>query len=129
MVVSVVQLLQPYCTVLNQLSFSPPPPPPQPISTACQCDKCLEIDLQEGSWLGCRDKPLGIRGIEWQCHLTFLIFLPQLKMLIISTHALLPLVVSLYINYCQLNHQKNSFPIMGANIWNSIPQDMRQLQK
>ena len=36
---------------------------------------------------------------------------------------------SFSINYCQLNHQKNSFPIMGANICNSIPQDMRQIQK
>ena len=92
MVVSVVQLPQPYCTVLNQLSFSPPSP--QPISTACQCDKCLDA-LQEGSWLGCRDQPLGIRDIEWQCHLTFLIFLPPLKMLIISTPALLLPVISL----------------------------------
>ena len=33
------------------------------------------------------------------------------------------------INYCQLNHHKNSFPIMGANICDSIPQAMRQLQK
>ena len=34
-----------------------------------------------------------------------------------------------YINYCQLNHHKNFFPIMGANIWNSIPEAMRQPQK
>ena len=34
-----------------------------------------------------------------------------------------------YINYSRLNHYKNSFSIMGAKIWNSIPNVMRQLPK
>ena len=32
-------------------------------------------------------------------------------------------------NYSPLNHYKNSFSIMGAKIWNSIPDVMRQLRK
>ena len=34
-----------------------------------------------------------------------------------------------YINYSRLNHYKNSFSIMGAKLWNSIPDVMRQLPK
>ena len=34
-----------------------------------------------------------------------------------------------YINYSRLTHYKNSFSIMGAKIWNSIPNVMRELPK
>ena len=34
-----------------------------------------------------------------------------------------------YINYSRLNHYKNSFSVMGAKIWSSIPNVMRQLPK
>ena len=34
-----------------------------------------------------------------------------------------------YINYSRLNHYKNSFSIMGAKLWNSIPDVKRQLPK
>ena len=34
-----------------------------------------------------------------------------------------------YINYSRLNHHKNSFSIVGAKIWNSIPESYRSLPK
>ena len=34
-----------------------------------------------------------------------------------------------YINYSRLNHHKNSFSIVGAKIWNSIPESYRRLPK
>ena len=34
-----------------------------------------------------------------------------------------------YINHSRLNHHKNSFSIVGANIWNSIPETYRKLPK
>ena len=34
-----------------------------------------------------------------------------------------------YMNYSRLNHHKNSFSIIGAKIWNSIPKELRQLPK
>ena len=34
-----------------------------------------------------------------------------------------------YKNYSRLNHCKNSFSIMGAKLWNSIPDVKRQLPK
>jgi len=34
-----------------------------------------------------------------------------------------------YINYSRLNHHNNSFSIIEANIWNSIPEDLRKLPK
>ena len=34
-----------------------------------------------------------------------------------------------YINYSRLNHHKNSFSIVGAKIWNSIPESYRGLPK
>ena len=30
-----------------------------------------------------------------------------------------------YMNYSRLNHHKNSFSIIGAKIWNSIPKELR----
>ena len=49
-------------------------------------------------------------SITKSCHLTFLVFLPQLKMFITTTPVLLSLVISIY---SRLNHYKNSFSIMG----------------
>ena len=34
-----------------------------------------------------------------------------------------------YINHSRLNHHKNSFSIVGAKIWNSIPESYRRLPK
>ena len=34
-----------------------------------------------------------------------------------------------YINRSRLNHHKNSFSIVGAKIWNSIPESYRKLPK
>ena len=34
-----------------------------------------------------------------------------------------------YINYSRLNHHKSSFSIVGAKIWNSIPESYRRLPK
>ena len=34
-----------------------------------------------------------------------------------------------YINHSRLNHRKNSFSIVGAKIWNSIPESYRRLPK
>ena len=34
-----------------------------------------------------------------------------------------------YINHCRLNHHNNSFFIVGAKIWNSIPESSRRLPK
>ena len=34
-----------------------------------------------------------------------------------------------YINQSRLNHHKNSFSIVGAKIWNSIPESYRKLPK
>ena len=34
---------------------------------------------------------------------------------------------NLYINYSRLNLQKNTFPIIGAKMWNSLPEDLRHL--
>ena len=34
-----------------------------------------------------------------------------------------------YINHSRLNHHKNSFSIVGAKIWNSIPESYRKLPK
>ena len=38
-------------------------------------------------------------------------------------------VGNFYINYSRLNHYKNSLSIMGAKLWNSIPDVKRQLPK
>ena len=34
-----------------------------------------------------------------------------------------------FINYSRLNHHKNSFSVLGAKIWNSLPESIRQLTK
>ena len=34
-----------------------------------------------------------------------------------------------YINHSRLNHHKNSFSIVGAKIWNSIPESYQKLPK
>ena len=34
-----------------------------------------------------------------------------------------------YRKYSRLNHHKNSFASVGANIWNSIPENLRKLPK
>ena len=36
---------------------------------------------------------------------------------------------SFYIKYTRLNHQKNSLSCIGAKIWNSIPQNLKQFSR
>ena len=36
---------------------------------------------------------------------------------------------SFYVKYSRLNQQRNSFSRIGANVWNSIPAELRKLPK
>ena len=70
-------------------------------------------------------------SITKSCHLTVLIFLPPLKMFIITTPVLLPLVISIYINYSRLNPAlQELFFLYGRKyLEQCIPDVMKQLPK
>ena len=62
------------------------------------------------------------------CHLTLqIVFTPTKDVRTYNTRSFS--ASNFYINCSQLSHNKNSFSIKGTNIWNAIPEAMRQLQK